>query len=65
MTVSVLSMSDDAKEHLQMLAKWVETAEMGLERKNMWRCTDSDRFEKWHPLLKSLDLYNKVLNPSV
>lgn len=55
------SISNDAKQDLNVLAKWFETAKVQPEKENMWRCIDDNRSKKLRPFLEKLGLYKKVL----
>ncbi|KAI1955348.1 hypothetical protein LOZ58_006805 [Ophidiomyces ophidiicola] len=54
-----LTLNNDATERLQELGKWFKTANITLEKENVWRCVDPDRFEKWKPFLNCLGLYKE------
>lgn len=53
-------MSNDAKEELNVLSKWFQTAKVQPEKENMSRCIDDNRLTKIRPFLETLGLYKKV-----
>ncbi|QSS58221.1 hypothetical protein I7I51_07644 [Histoplasma capsulatum] len=54
-----ISMSDDAKKHLDALAGWFITSKTSQVNENAEKCADDERHARLEPFLRKMGLYKK------